>query len=172
MNKILNKFFYIIKNILLPITLSASIYVVIFMFKRLEKEVFGADFLEFLGIVFPFFLLLILILVNSFFEQKNVRDNLFYNLTSFFVILAIAVFCYRTLFDQNMYLWHKYNYSINFNYFADQVAPTKVMLYGLSFANILLIVEGYLKKEKVEEKKEKNKGKEVKKKKKSSSKSE
>ena len=31
-------------------------------------------------------------------------------------------------------------YDINFNYFADMIAPMKILLYGLSVANILLIL--------------------------------
>ena len=147
MLKMLNKFIYILKNIMLPILLVATIYIIMFMFKRLEKEVFGANLMEFLSVIAPFIILLVLIVINSFLKQKNVSDNFFYNITSFLVMITIAIFCYRALFDQNMYLWHKYGYNINFNYFADQVAPTKVMLYGLSIANILLIIEGYLNKE-------------------------
>lgn len=173
MNKILNKLFYIAKNILLPITLALTIYIIIFMFKRLEKEIFGSSFLEFLGIVFPYFLILILTVINSFLEHKNVKNNLFYNLTSFLVMFVILIFCYRAMFDKSMYMWHKYNYNINFNYFADQVAPIKVMLYGLSFANILLIIEHYLEKDKyLEESKEIKEVKVSKKTKKSNLKSE
>lgn len=148
MNKILNKMFYILKNILLPILLFATIYIIVFMFKRLEKEIFGANFMEFAGIIVPFILLIILLVINFFLKHDIVRNNLFYNLVSFIVMLTIFVFCYRALFDQNMFLWHKYGYNINFNYFADQVAPIKVMLYGLSIANILLIVEEYIKDKK------------------------
>ena len=49
-----------------------------------------------------------------------------------------------------MFLWHKYGYNINFNYFSDQMASIKVMLYGLSLANILLIVKDKLTDEKKE----------------------
>jgi len=145
MLKLLNKLFYIVKNIMLPILLCATIYIIVFMFQRLEKEIFGANFMEFLGVIGPFLILIILIILNSFLKHDNVRDNIFYNLVSFLVVITIFIFCYRALFDQNMFLWHKYNYQINFNYFADQVAPIKIMLYGLSIANILLMVDGYLK---------------------------
>ena len=43
-----------------------------------------------------------------------------------------------------MFLWHKYGYNINFNYFSDQIASIQVMLYGLSLANILLIIKDKL----------------------------
>ncbi len=144
MIKILNKFLYYLKNIMLPIVFILTIYIVIFMFKRLEKEVFGANLMEFIGIILPFIVLLILIIINPFLKIKNVKEDFFYNLVSFLVMLTILVFCYRALFDKNMFMWHKYGYNINFNYFADQIAPIKVMLYGLSLTNIFLIVHGKL----------------------------
>ena len=39
MTKILNKLIYILKNILLPLTFIATIYITVFMFKRLEKDI-------------------------------------------------------------------------------------------------------------------------------------
>ena len=144
MTKILNKLIYILKNILLPLTFIATIYITVFMFKRLEKDIFGANLFEFLKVVIPFIILLILILVNSFLNIKEVKDNIFYNITSFIVLITISVFCCRALFDQNMFLWHKYGYNINFNYFSDQIASIQVMLYGLSLVNILLIIKDKL----------------------------
>ena len=144
MTKILNKLIYILKNILLPLTFIATIYITVFMFKRLEIDIFGANLFEFLKVVIPFIILLILILVNSFLDIKTVNDNIFYNLTSFIVLITISIFCYRALLDQNMFLWHKYGYNINFNYFSDQIASIQVMLYGLSLDKILLIIKDKL----------------------------
>ena len=141
MTKIINKLLYILKNILFPITFIATIYIIIFMFKRLEKDIFGASLIEFIQIVLPFILLLILNLITIFLNTKEVKNNIFYNITSFLVMLVISVFCYRALMDKNMFLWYKYGYNINFNYFADQVAPIKVMLYGLSLSSILLMIK-------------------------------
>ena len=39
-------------------------------------------------------------------------------------------------------------YDINFNYFSDMIAPFKIMLYGLSVADIFLILAGVKKKKK------------------------
>lgn len=152
MTKILNKLFRILHIIMLPILLIATIYIVMFMFQRLEKEIFGANFLEFLGVIFPYLLLIILNIINMFLKQNNVKDNLFYNTTAFLVMIVITVFCLRALFDQNMFLWHKYGYNMNFNYFSDQIAPMKVMLYGLSIANVVLMIDGYIKSENKSEK--------------------
>ncbi len=152
MTKILNKLFRILHIIMLPILLIATIYIVMFMFQRLEKEIFGANFLEFLGVIFPYLLLIILNIINMFLKQNNVKDNLFYNTTAFLVMIVITVFCLRALFDQNMFLWHKYGYNMNFNYFSDQIAPMKVMLYGLSIANVVLMIDGYIKSDNKSEK--------------------
>ena len=152
MTKILNKLFRILHIIMLPILLIATIYIVMFMFQRLEKEIFGANFLEFLGVIFPYLLLIILNIINMFLKQNNVKDNLFYNTTAFLVMIVITVFCLRALFDQNMFLWHKYGYNMNFNYFSDQIAPMKVMLYGLSIANVVLMINGYIKSDNKSEK--------------------
>ena len=163
MTKIINKLLYILKNILFPITFIATIYIVVFMFKRLEKDIFGASLMEFIQIVLPFILLLILNLITIFLNTKEVKNNIFYNITSFLVMLVISVFCYRALMDKNMFLWYKYGYNINFNYFADQVAPIKVMLYGLSLSSILLMIKGKLgesRQENSKESKEKGKKKE------------
>ena len=148
MIKIINKILFVLKNILFPITFIATIYIVIFMFKRLEKDILGANLLEFIQIVLPFMLLLILNLITIFLNVKDVKNNIFYNITSFLVMFVISIFCYRALMDKNMFLWYKYGYNINFNYFSDQIASIKVMLYGLSIASILLMIKDKFVKEK------------------------
>lgn len=151
MAKLLNKIFYILKNIMLPVLLAATIYITMFMYQRLEKDILGANFLEFLDVILPFLILITMLIINTFLKHNRVRYNMFYNITSFVVTFAIAVFCYRALFDKNMLLWYKYTYEMNFNYFADQLPTIKVMLYGLSLANLFLIIYGILDKK--EEKK-------------------
>ena len=145
MTKIFNKLFYYIKNLILPFLMFATIYIVVMMFQRLGKEPFGANFFEFFEVIIPYILLIILLLVNTFLHQDEVRNSLFYNLTSFLVMLTIFVFCYRALFDKNLILWHKLKYDIDFNYFTDQIAPMKTLLYLLSAANVILIIKGYIK---------------------------
>jgi len=158
MTKILNKFIFHLKNILLPVLLIATIYIVSFMFQRLGKDIFGENLLEFVEVIGPFVLLIILNLFNLVLNQKEVSENLYYNLTSFLVMVVIAIFCIRACFDSNMYFLHQYSYNINFNYFADQIAAIKVMLYGLSFGNIILMIANYIKVDEEEtiDKKDKN----------------
>lgn len=148
--KILNKLIYYLKNILLPILLIATIFIVMMMYNRLEKDVFGANLQEFISVIFPFILLLILYILNSSLHQNEVKNNIFYNITSLIVMITILIFCYRTKFDKNLIFWHKYEYNMNFNYFADQLSAIKIMLYGLSVGNILLMISNYIKEEKDE----------------------
>ena len=39
-----------------------------------------------------------------------------------------------------MFLWHKYGYNINFNYFADNMNAIKIMVIGLIVSNLLLML--------------------------------
>ncbi len=145
MTKILNKFLLLLKNLLLIVALLVTIYIIAFSYRNLEKSI-SDNLFEFISIILPFILLLIVNGINIFFKQKEVNDNLFYNITSFMVMLTILVFCLRSLFDQNMYLWHKNDYKINFNYFSDQLTAIKFLLYGLSFSNIILMINNKISK--------------------------
>ena len=145
MIKILNKILFYLKNIMIIILVPITIYIVGYMFERLGKEMFGKNMIEFIQVLLPFILLIILNFINIFAKQTEVKDNFYYNITSFLCMVVIAIFCYRALMDSNMYLLNKYSYHINFNYFADQIAPIKVMLYGLSVSNILLMIAGAIK---------------------------
>lgn len=151
MVKILNKIVYHLKNIILPFLLVITVFIVGRMFERLGKEMFGDSLLEFIGVIAPFVILLILNLINLFLNQKEVKDNFYYNITSLLVMIIISVFCIRSCFDKNMYFIHQYSYNINFNYFADQIAPIKVMLYGLSFSNVMLMISNYIHDEDIED---------------------
>jgi len=153
MIKILNKMLLFFKNIMLPILLCITIYIVIFMFKRLDKDIFGSSLIEFILAIFPFILLIVLNMLNLTLKQDSIKDNIFYNITSFLVMLTITIFCIRALLDKNMYFWYKYEYKINFNYFSDQLAPIKMMLYGLSASNIILMISNSIKEENNELKK-------------------
>ena len=78
--------------------------------------------------------------INFVLKQKAVTQNIFYNLTCFLGLGVILFAIYRTLCDKNMIVMLRMGYNINFNYFADMIAPMKVILYGLSVSNILLIL--------------------------------
>ena len=145
MLNILNKIALYLKNILLIIVFPIVIYILSYMFQRLSKEMFGENLFEFLDVIIPFLLLIILNLVNIFAKQNEVKNNFYYNVTSLLCMIVIAIFCCRSVMDSNMYFLHKYEHHINFNYFSDQIAPIKIMLYGLSISNILLMVSNAIK---------------------------
>lgn len=148
MLKILNKVFLYIKVLLLLISFVLSIYIMINMYYNLEKNPFGEYMKEFLGVLLPFVFLLILFVINIVGKQKKVNDNLFYNLTCVLVLSSIIYMGYRAMFDQNLILWHKTDFHMAFEYFADQISQIKVMLYGLAVANLFFIVESMLSKKK------------------------
>ena len=153
--KSINKLLYYLKNIILPLLMIATIYIIMFMFERLEKDILGANLMEFIKVVLPYILLIIVSLINYFFHQDEVKNNIYYNITSFLVMLTIAVFVSRALLDTNMIFWHKYGYYMNFNYFADQLSAIKIMLYGLSIINIILMITNYIKVDEVVQEKTK-----------------
>jgi len=107
------------------------------MYQRLEKDLVKSIF-NFI----PFFLLFILFCVNFIFKQKQVTQNTFYNVTCIIVFAMLGFAIYRTFYDKNMLVLTRLGYDINFNYFADIIAPMKVLLYGLSVSNILLMISG------------------------------
>ena len=85
-------------------------------------------------------LLFILFSINFVFKQKTVNNSIFYNLTCC-LVFGMLLFCiYRTFCDKNMIVMLRLGYNINFNYFADIIAPMRVMLYCLALANVLLML--------------------------------
>lgn len=165
MIKILSKILFHLKNIMLIILIPITFYIIGNMFDRLGKEILGENMLEFIGVLFPFVLLLIISFINLLARQKGVKENFYYNITSFLCMFVIGIFCFRALKDSNMYFLNKYAYHINFNYFSDQVAPIKVMLYGLSISNIILMISNAIKIEEPSLNEENSKSKKVNKKK-------
>ena len=90
----------------------------------------------------PFFILFILFSINFIFRQKSVNDNIFYNLTCCLAFTMLGFCIYRALKDDHMIIILRQGYDINFNYFADIVAPMKFIIYYLSLFNILLMLDG------------------------------
>lgn len=148
MIKMFNKIFNILKILMVLLGLALTLYILIFMYQRLEKNPFGESFFEFFGVLLPFILTLIMFTVNIALKQKNVTGNTFYNASCVIALIAIIYFGYRALMDHNMVFLSKDGYGINFNYFADQITQIKVLLYIMVVANIFLIIEGKLNKKK------------------------
>ena len=78
-------------------------------------------------------------IVNLLFKQKNISKNLFYNLTCCLVLSTIIVVALRSLLDTNMVLNEKYGYGVDFNFFGNFIPYIKIMLYGLSIADVLFM---------------------------------
>lgn len=137
MIKIINTILSVFKMFLLLICFVFSFFIIINMYRRLEKDMFDAIF-NFI----PFVLLFILFAVNFVLKQKSVNSCIFYNVTCCLVFLMIIFAAFRTFTDQNMVLIIRLGYDINFNYFADIIAPMRAMLYMLCVSNVLLMIDG------------------------------
>ena len=135
MIKAINLLLNIVKIIMLLVCFVGSFYIIITMYRRLDKNLFDS-----IKNFIPFVFLFIMFSINFILKQKAVTQNIFYNLTCFLGLSVILFAIYRTLCDKNMIVMLRMGYNINFNYFADMIAPMKVILYGLSVSNILLIL--------------------------------
>ena len=134
MKKIFNGLFYGLKFLLFVVAFGLTSFILIRMNMRLNK-----DFTSIISEFIPFVILLILFIVNLLFKQKNISKNLFYNLTCCLVLSTIIVVALRSLLDTNMVLNEKYGYGVDFNFFDNFIPYIKIMLYGLSIADILFM---------------------------------
>ena len=134
MTRIINGFFSILKYLLLVISFILTFYIVMFMFKRLNKDYIGT-----IEIFLPYVLLLGTFTVNLLFDQKVVTRNIFYNLTCC-LVLGVFIFAgYRAIFDKYLLSGINMGYDINFNYYADMLAPLKSTFYLLIASNIMIM---------------------------------
>ncbi len=134
MKKILNGLFYVLQLLLLIISFAGTLYVILQMNARLEK-----NFMENFNVFIPFLLLFVLLIINIFANQKSVKDNLFYNITSTLSFTTIIIVALRAILDNNLILHNVTTYQIDFTYFANFLPFLKILLYGLSIANVLLM---------------------------------
>lgn len=144
MKKILNGLFLILKWILLLAAFAFTFYIILSMYDRVEKSIF-----ESVDLFIPYVIILVLFMLNIFLKQKQVSGNIFYNLTCCLSFLTIIIVGLRTIFDKNMILNEIMGYDMNFSYFNDFLAFLKVLLYGLSLANIFFMFQ---EKKKTQEK--------------------
>ena len=146
MQRILNGIFHIFKFILLVAAFTITLMIIIQMNNRLNK-----GFNTTISVFIPYIVLFILFCINLIFQRKGVNKNIFYNITCCLVFATILVAGYRAYMDKNMILNQKYGYGIDFNYFNNFVSYMKIMLYGLSLANVFLMFQSNKEKEEVEE---------------------
>ena len=144
MTNIIKKVLSTLQVVLLVVAFFFALYINVYMFFDLGKNPFGRDFFNFFGILTPFVLLIILYFINFVNNHHNVNNSIFYKIVSILVIITIIYMEYRSVFDNNMILWYKTDYHINFDYFTNQILPIKIMIYGLCIVNIFYIIEGYL----------------------------
>lgn len=137
MNKVINVILSILKVFLLLLSFVFSFYIIINMYRRLEKDMIDAIY-NFI----PFILLFVLFAINIIFRQKSVTGCLFYNIVCCLVFAMILFAGYRTFFDDYMVAYIRLGYNLNFNYFADIIAPMRAMLYVLCVSNVLLMLDG------------------------------
>lgn len=135
MKKILNGIFMFLKFILLILGFGLSFFIVLSMYKRVDKNLVGS-----IPIFTPYIIILLIFFINIIFGQKSVNRNLFYNLTCCLVFSCIVIVCLRAILDKNMLLNSIMGYNINFSYFNDFISFMKIMLYGLSLANIFFMI--------------------------------
>ena len=135
MKKILNIILAILKYILLLGAFAITLFIIVRMNTRLNKN-FSAVIIE----LIPFIVIFLLLIINLVFKQGGVNNNIFYNLTSCIVFTTIIIVGYRAFADKNMVLNEKYGYGVDFNYFNTFISYMKIMLYGLSASNILFMI--------------------------------
>ncbi len=145
MKNILNMLFCILKYLLLIVAFVSTLYIMVFMFQRLDK-----DLLQSYRVFLPYLLLFILFCVNLVARQKSVTHNIFYNICCCLVLATIAYCGYRAIFDDNLLLSGKTSYGIDFDYYNDFIAPMEVMLYGLCIANVCFMFKKKKEKQNIE----------------------
>ena len=134
MKRIFNGLFYGFKFLLLIGSFGVTLFILIRMNIRLDK-----DMVSILPQFIPFIVLLILFIINIIFKHSGVTKNLFYNLTCCLVLITIIFVSCRAIFDTNMVLNEKYGYGVDFNFFDNFLPYIKIMLYGLIIGDFLFI---------------------------------
>lgn len=135
MKKLINGMLLCLRYILFLAAFAISFYIVLSMYKRLNKNM-----IESLNVFIPYGVLLIIFFVNIIFRQKNVNNNLFYNLTCCLTFATTIVVGIRAICDTNMIINKVMGYNINFIYFGDYIVFMKLLIYGLCIGNILFMI--------------------------------
>ncbi len=134
MKKIFNVIFYYLQLILFVGAFCLTFFIMLQMNRRLEKSFFTT-----IDVFVPFIILFILLIINILANQKTVKKNLFYNITSFLIFGTISIVALRAIFDHYLIMGTLNSYQIDFNYFANFIPFLKIMIYGLSLANFLFM---------------------------------
>lgn len=143
MEKLLCKFFSFLKYVLFIIAFGLVFFGVVKTYNRLDKSL-----VEAVWVFIPFAFVLVMFIINMFYKNKYVNDNLFFNFVSFLVFGVIIMVCLRAMFDTNMILYHRYEIGFNPSYFADNLSLIEALLYMIGAANVLLFVSCLIDKDK------------------------
>jgi hypothetical protein len=138
MSKVLSKFLFLLKYILLLIAFALVLYGMLAMYGRLDKKITDA-----ISTFIPFIILFLVFVVNLFIGRKYCSECLLLNFGSFLILLVICLICVRAQFDKNMIIYHKYGISYNAAFLADNLASIKSMLYLIAGSNFLFIIASF-----------------------------
>ena len=125
----------VLKTALLLVCFVLTFFIITNMYRRLDKNLVDG-----ISNFIPFILLFILFSINFIFKQKTVNNCFFFNLTCCLTLSMLGFAIFRTFCDKNMIVLIRLGYDINFNYFADIIAPMKVMLYVLCICDVGLMI--------------------------------
>ena len=124
MKNLTNKVLLIAKFMILIISFIWIMFILLNMYQKLDKSI---D-IDFIMLIIPFIILIILFFFNFTFKVDSVRNNILYNVTCNMSLLSIVYLLYRTTFDKNMIYYFKDGYNINFTYFNEQNMYIKIVM--------------------------------------------
>ena len=138
MLKLINKFTFYFKVILLIIIFTLTLYIMLSM----NSYYNGNKLIDLILMCLPFFLMLIVFVVSFFFNEGD--KNTFFNVGSMLALIAILIIDFRTIFDKNMVMWIKGN--MNFYYFENQILQMKILSYAIFIGNVFLLLNEKINK--------------------------
>ena len=136
MYDLINKILFYAKTIVLLVVFSLTLYIAFMM-----QDYYGNQIYNLVSLFVPMLLILIIFVVSFFFQEGN--NNIFFNVSCFGALLAIAIIGYRTIFDKNMLMHVEGN--LNFYYFQNQIKQIKILSYLIFLGNLFLIYKEKLK---------------------------
>lgn len=136
--KTFNKISEIIKICFLFILIPITFLLVIQLYSKN-----GRNIIDSMPLLISFVLLFTLFVINFIYKQESVNKNIFYNVTCILVFIFYTFIIYRTFLDKNILIILKTGSKINYDYFITMINPIKILLYGLSISNVLLILTNF-----------------------------
>ena len=133
MKKILNTFFGIFKYFVFFLSLSITVYIVLGMYQRVDKDIIESS------IIFLSYFILFFVYILNIILRQSIRENIFYNITSCLVFVTTLVVGFRSILDTNMILNSIMGYNINFSFFSDYIPFMNILMYGLIISNIFFM---------------------------------